>query len=307
MMHHGAALPRCDWGIGPEEGIYVRFPNGAAARVLSTLAALRARIRFEEGRNGEAIDDIVAGLTLGRHSTLAGTNIMLLVGYAIEHHLTETLARYLPKLDGKTLMELKSRLAALPPGVNTATALGSEEKFYLDWFVRKVKEAKDTESLVTTLAFVNIPPEGKAAAARDQARALVEDCGGTVEGVRKFAEETRPSYRLMAEKLKLPLDEFEKEFDREHSKQAGNPVFKIFFPAIVNVRRAEARLEIRRALLAAAIAVQVDGRDVLKNHLDPVSGGPFEYEVAEGGFELRSKLKSRDDKPVALIVGQRGK
>ena len=88
---------------------------------------------------------------------------------------------------------------------------------------------------------------------------------------------------------------------------AGNPVFKLFFPALVNMRRAQARMDVRRALLLAAFAVQLDGRDTLKDHPDPVLGGSFEYVPFDGGFELRSKLKDRDDKPVALTVGQRKK
>src|SRR5262249_56732027 len=28
MMHYGAALRRCDWGVPPEEGIYARLPHG---------------------------------------------------------------------------------------------------------------------------------------------------------------------------------------------------------------------------------------------------------------------------------------
>ena len=33
------------------------------------------------------------------------------------------------------------------------------------------------------------------------------------------------------------MDQFEKEFNLEATKRADNPVFKVFFPAIVNVRR----------------------------------------------------------------------
>jgi hypothetical protein len=55
------------------------------------------------------------------------------------------------------------------------------------------------------------------------------------------------------------------------------------------VRLAHARIAVRRALLAAALAVRLDGRDALKDHPDPVIGGPFEYVASEGGFELRSK------------------
>ena len=142
---------------------------------------------------------------------------------------------------------------------------------------------------------------------RERGRAFLEECGGTLDGVVKMAEETRPSYRLVAKMLELPLDQFEKEFELEARKQAGNPVFKTFFPAVSNMRLSQARADVRRALLAAALDVQLDGPDALKNHPDPVVGGPFEYVAFEGGFELRSKFKPPDDKPWVLIVGRRGK
>jgi hypothetical protein len=109
----------------------------------------------------------------------------------------------------------------------------------------------------------------------------------------------------MAEKMKLPLAQFEKEFEREMARQAGNPVFKLFFPALAKVRHSQARAEVRRTLLAAAFAVQVDGPDALKRHPDPVVGGPFEYTKFAGGFELRSKF-GQDGHPLFLTVGRRG-
>ena len=140
-----------------------------------------------------------------------------------------------------------------------------------------------------------------------EGRAFLEECGGTSDGVVKMAEETRPSYTLTAKMLELPLDQFEKEFQLEAKKQAGNPVFKTFFPAVSSMRRSQARADVRRALLATALDVQLDGPDALKNHPDPVVGGPFELVAFEGGFELRSKFKPTDDKPWVLIVGRRGK
>jgi hypothetical protein len=126
-----------------------------------------------------------------------------------------------------------------------------------------------------------------------------------VEGVLRFSEETRASYQQVAKILDMPLDQFEKEFEREAKARAGNPVFKVFFPAMVNVRRAQAKMDIRRAMLSAAIAARQGGRDALKDHPDPVIGGPFEYVPFNDGFELHSKLKGRDDKPVTLTVGSR--
>ncbi len=304
MLHEGAAQRSCDWGVSPEEGIYVRFPQAPASRVLAALACLRARIRFEEGKNDQAVDDIVAAMTLGRHMSLTGTNIMLLVGYAIEHVAIETLAHDLSKLDAGLIKGLRMRLAALPAGMNTAMATETEETFLLDWFIRQVKGAKDAESLVKALDFINNEPEGQRRGSANKARAFIEECGGTPEGVLRLAEATRASYKRSIQLLSQPLDQFEKEFENEAVKQTANPVYKVFFPALANVRRAEARIEARRALLMAALAVQLGGRDVLKDHPDPNVGGLFEYASIPDGFELRSRFKTQDNKPITLTVGR---
>src|SRR5579871_1613698 len=129
------------------------------------------------------------------------------------------------------------------------------------------------------------------------------------------------SYARMAKQLLSPLDQFQEEFERESKKQrSSNPVFHVFFPALDRVRWSQARMDVRRALLSAAIAVQLDGREALMKHPDPVVGGPFEYTAFEGGFELRSKLKldeklrtkwklvdERAGEPLTLTVGRRGK
>jgi hypothetical protein len=305
MMHYAAAQPRCDWGVGHEEGIYTRLPQAIAARVLSSLACLRARTRLEAGQGAEAVDDIVAGMILGRHTSLTGTNIMLLSGYAVEHRMIETLALLLPGLDAGTIPDLKKRLAAIPAGMTTAESLATEEQYFLDWFMRTVKKAKDKESLVALLAFINKEPEGGPRASGDRARTFVEECGGSVQGVLRRAEETRESYREVAKLLALPMDQFEKEFEREARKRADNAVFRYFFPAVVKVRQAQARMEVRRALLSTALDIRQHGPDALKNHPAPVVGGPFEHVPSDGGFELRSTLKGTDGKPLTLTVGRR--
>jgi hypothetical protein len=308
MLHRGAALPRCEWAAAHEEGIYARFPQGPAARLLSSLACLRARLRFEDRQNVPAVDDLVAAMTLGRHISPAGTNIMLLVGYAIENRTSEALAMNLARLDARTIADLKTRLAALPPVMTPAAALLTEEKFFLDWFIRAVKEAKDKEALVNLLGTLTATsePEGKPRDPAEMGRAFLAECGGTAAGALKFAEEMRPSLKLMAQKLELPIDQFQSEFDRETARHAANPVFKAFFPGLNHIRRSQARYDVRRTLLQAALAVQVGGRDALKGFTDPVVGGPLEYAAFPGGFELRSKWKL-EDKPVTLVVGQRGK
>ena len=53
----------------------------------------------------------------------------------------------------------------------------------------------------------------------------------------------------------------------------------------------QAQADVRRAQLLAAVDVLLHGRDGLKNHPDPVTGGAFDYVAFEDRFELRSKWK----------------
>ena len=77
---------------------------------------------------------------------------MLLAGYALEHRVYETLAQELPRLDPRMVRYVQTRLADLPAGMSPAAAMKSEEKFFLDWFIRKVQETKDKDSLIALLA-----------------------------------------------------------------------------------------------------------------------------------------------------------
>jgi hypothetical protein len=318
MLHLGAGLSRCDWGIPYEQGIDIYLPHGKAARVLCALACLRARARFEEGKNAEAIGDIVAAMKLGRDVSRDGINLTLLVGYAVEHHALETLALYLPRLNAAAIKDLKARLDALPPGGSPPAAMRNEEKWALEWFIRKIKETKDKASLAAFLG-QSSDSEDKKQDPVEKGRALLEECGGNADGVVKFAEEARQSYERMEKKLSLPLDRFEAEWEREQMQQSGNPVFRLLYPAVQKVRMAQARADVRRALLATALDIQLYGRDALKNHADPVAGKPFAYSTFEGGFELSSpwkvddalrtkwELDDRLSQPITLTVGLRGK
>ena len=237
--------------------------------------------------------------------------ISLLTGYAIELRMIDTLAVHLPRFDAQTIKDLQMRMAALPAErPDQPRRCGVEEKWALNWFGRKVKEAKSTAGLVTLLSQVltNENDKDEVAKGPERARVFLQECGGTAEGILKFLEETRASYVLLASKLDLPLDQLEPVFDAEEKKRAGNPVTKLLFPAIRKCRQAQARMDIYRALLSAALAVQLGGRDALNNHPDPVVGGSFEYAAFEGGFVLTSKWKmDGSDKPVAVTIGQRGK
>jgi hypothetical protein len=306
-LYNGAAVPACAWGLTYEDGIAALFTECPAARLLAGLACLRARLRFEDGDHRVALDDVFAALTLARHVTMGESLIHVHVGIGLENTATQVLAAYLPKLDAATLKALPARLDKLPARGAMADALRREEKEFLGWFEKKVRGIKDRDQLVEFLDYCQ-----GGAGRKDQfakGKAFLEACGGTAEGVLKQAEEVRPFYAAFAEKIKLPPDELEKAFEAEQKRMDKNPVFKVLVPGVVNGRLAEAGWETRRAMLKAAIAVQLDGKEALKAHPDPFGDGPFAFEAFNGGFELQSKLKFKDEKctppPPTLTVGKR--
>ncbi len=63
-----------------------------------------------------------------------------------------------------------------------------------------------------------------------------------------------------------------------------------FTPALPRIRWAEAYEQTRRALLHAAIAIQLEGPKVLNQQLDPYDKKPFTYTATDGGFRLESRL-----------------
>jgi hypothetical protein len=312
MMHRAAALPRCDWAIGWEdEGLENRLPHLESARLLSSLACLSARMQFEDGQSAAAIDDLLAAMTLGRHVSVDGSLVAILADFSMEGRTSETLALYLPKLNAEIIKDFRRRFDTLPPSGTLATGVREEQILETGCFVRQVKGAKDKDSLLALLSWL--------CGSAEKGRGLLEDCGGTQAGVLKFTEELRSSYPRLAKRLDLPLDQFEKEQEREAMKLAANPMYQIFVPAIIRCRWLQAEADVRRALLSAALAVQLDGQGALKPYSDPVVGGPLEYVAFDGGFELRSRWKVDDQsrskwklgaefaRPVTLTVGRHGK
>jgi hypothetical protein len=307
LMHVGATVRPCDWSIvWKQEGSGTLLPQLSAARVLSALAVLRARISFDDGSAQAAVDDCVAALALARQVSLDGSLIGLVTGYGIEAHVSEALASGLPKLDAKALEELKGRLTALPSGSRPALAMMDAELNYVDWLASKAKATSDAAELQKLIIDQGLVPETKEERGIGKARALVEACGGTPAGFVQRLDEMRNAFATVAKLLDLPLGKAEREIDLATKSLQANPVFEYTFPSALPCRRAQARTDVRRALLIAAVEIQLKGRDALKEHLDPVMGVPFEMTPFDGGFELSSTWVQKPV-PISLTVGKRAK
>lgn len=317
MLHYGAALPRCNWGVDHEPGIATRLPQAQASRALTAIALLRARLRFADGQPASAVNDLVDCLTLARHISVNGVSIMVLVGYSIETRTGQALGAGLPKLSADMLEKLRTRLKALPEGGSPVKALPFEEKSFDISFVRPLKEATSKESLEALLSQL-FATEGKLSEVRERMRLAMEGRNGTVEVMLEHAAEMKAGYLRLTPSLSRSMEECVAAWEQETKLQSANPVFKEFASSLPHMRWRQLQAEVRRALLLAAVTVQLNGRDALGAVPDPVLGGPFEYVAFDGGFELRSKLELGEPlraklkmldapKPLTLTVGERKK
>jgi hypothetical protein len=303
-LRTGAAVPRCAWGLTREDGIAIAIPEASASRLLLAIACLRARQRFEADSSAAALDDVFAALTLSRHMGADGLLVSVLLGIGLENTAADVLATYLPKLDAAELKALPARLDKLPPGGTVAAGILLEEKVFLQGFINQVRGFNNRDQLVEYLSQVHGSERDSPKERLAKGEALLRECGGNPGAVIKTAEAARSSYATIAKQTEQWPAVFDKAVAEENQRMEKNPVYRLLFPAVQNCHQLEARYRARRALLRAAIAVQLGGKDALQAHPDPYGAGPFAYEAFDGGFELTSQLEYKE-KPVKLTVGIR--
>ena len=199
---------------------------------------------------------------------------------------------------------LRTRLDALPAGMNTAMATETEETFFLDWFIRKAKGAKDKETLVTAVRLHQPGTGGETPRLREQGPRIHRGMWGHPGG--RAPSRGGDAGELQADRRDAGPAAGSIREGSSRAKGRSNPPTR---STRSSSRRSSTCVAPRRgsrnaALLMTALAVQLDGRDALKDHPDPIVGGTFEYVPIPDGFELRSKFQARDNKPVTLTVGR---
>lgn len=293
-MRRGAAVAGCDWGLPYEDGFNMLIPHVAKARDLARAAMLRARLRLSKSDAAGAAADLGDTVAMARHVGSDAVLIGVLVCFAVETPALELAAEHLPMLKSAGLVE---RLAKLPTGTTAAAAIEMEGRVFADTMIRDLERlARDGGADALRKKVPELLGDARAAA---ELRKLDADAM-----LNKFRE-ARALYGRLASAMKLPPEQTSAETKAILDEAVkSNPVAALVLPAVDQVRRAEARVEARRALFAAAAAVLADGPDALAKHPDPFGAGePFVHRKTDRGFVLESALADRDGKPVQLAVG----
>jgi hypothetical protein len=290
-LHRGAAYARCVWGLTLDDGPELMLPHLGKARKLARVGLLRTQWNFQQGRPAEAISDLLATMTLGRHaSSDSPIMVSLLVSYAMESQAVSVAAGYLDQLGPAERKQLTEGLDRLPSMPRVRAAVLSERAHFLEpmaaWLsqpgglerVRKVMEGPENP-------FARLSPEE----AREAVAGLGPIYDKLVELVDSPSVLTPDAQKRLLEESKLS----------EPTRKLAEAVL----PGVVAVQQAELGHRARMVLLKAAIAVLQEGEGALSKpeYQDPL-GGALQYTKTPAGFRLQSKTVGRDGEPVALEI-----
>jgi hypothetical protein len=143
---------------------------------------------------------------------------------------------------------------------------------------------------------------------KEEVAAIAKAAGGDSNGILKQIDEAARLYDELAGISVLPSAEFKPAADAIHKQYVQlNPFAAAVAPNVEAMRYASDRVIVRFAMLHAAVAIVSAGTGELKSFKDPFGEGPFEYRPLKGGFELKSKLRSKDRPPAIVTVGMRVK
>jgi hypothetical protein len=314
-----ATVP-CDWGIDLSDGPNIMLPYLARAKAVAQAAQVRAVWALQHNRQGDARDELLAALVLGRNAGSDGTSIGVLVQLAIEALDYSTVAQNFGQFSPETLQQLVNGLDAAPARHMLAACIPNEKLCTYDWMLRKILELQKAHPNDDAKVMAGFRDCGYVTVMEEIGDTnfwprIVAASGGASEGVVRLLRETEPLYPRFAELMTVPQPEYEtqaQQFSADIHK-SQNP----FFIGMALVwekfqgRAREFRAQAQLAMVHAAVEYKLHGEAGLKSVMDPFGNGPFAFQrfVFKGvdrGFILKSAYAGADAPFVMIFVEKEG-
>jgi hypothetical protein len=321
VRHAGKSVVRCDWGLDMSPGPATLLPHLARCKAVAQTARLRVRWDLQQGRQPEALEDWLAAFALARNCSGDGTLISVLVQIAMESILCQVVAENFYEFAPETLRQLVAGLDAAPGRGTIATSIPMEKAFFVDWLEARIlawqkqypgHDDKVMAAFRELVVGLNDSEENQISQTRlwDQ---VVKASGGTSAGVIKLIQEEGRIYQKLAAIMALPPRECEDKLQPFNAqvRESSNPLLAMTLPAVTKTRTKEISVEIKLALVKAAVQYRLQGESGLKRVLDPWTQSPFVFErfVFEGvdrGFKLQSPYTGRGFPETLIFVETEG-
>ncbi len=300
ILRRAAAVTQaCDWGIDSADGPETRLPHLPQVKSMAKAGAFRARYFLSQGKEDEAVQDLVAVTALARRLGNESILISALVQYAMESMVADAIAENFYAFSPEGLRRLVTAMDAIPLEGSISQCIGKGERSFVVWYTRKIEAIQRAHSghEAAALAAIRELFAETVSAAKDYTVAdqFIAAGGGTSEGVLKLIRGANAWYEELQAIAALPYAQFYPANQAFFAKVAAstNPFVVSLFPALEKARGKEFRMEARRAMLRAALAYRLRGAAGVEEVKDPFGTGPlgyrrFEVEKVDRGFELRT-------------------
>jgi hypothetical protein len=296
-FQNAAAIATCDWDLSTSDGANANTAHRGAIQELVAVSAIRARLRFRDGKSQLGLQDWLAASAAARQLSTDGTITSVLISYKLERELSNVLASELGKLSRPDLDLLDKGVGALPSGTTVESAI-SAEKLDRSLLADVVGSAGSRDDAVRRLMAGAPILQGN----KSKAEEIVDGCGGSVQGLQSCILKQSKFYSEWNSRWSESPAKFEADYNTAFlAASTDNPILAHFTPSLARLRWAEAYGQTRRMLLRAAIALEQDGTSALSRYLDPSTGLQFVYSQRDGAVRLQSKTEETGT-PLSITI-----
>jgi hypothetical protein len=273
------------------------------------------RWHLENGRLDDARDDFLAAYVLARQTSRGSVLIGALVQFAMENILVSSVAENWFRFSPETLQQVMDGMAAAPARGTIVECIATERVAFRDWLARKIHgfqadsrdEPEALEKVRGLMHSFMDPAESSESPATPTPEQIIESAGGTTAGLLRQLQELDALYDQAAALMTVPYVQFVPGIAAFTEKLEKNPnlMVQVFFPAFEKCRLKEFSIEEKTAILWAAFEYRRTGESALSVVPDPLFNEPFQFrrfqfEGADRGFELRSRLNV-GEVPISMI------
>jgi hypothetical protein len=217
-LQDAAKLPAADWGTTEAMREWMHETLSPARRA-TTLLVLQSRFDLAQGRPQQAVDDLLAAISLGRNIGRQKLLVSRLVEIGIETQATDHLIAMIPSLPRDVVKTLPGKIVALPKPASGKETMLAEHAF------GQSELRKQPNEPATVAAF----------------------------------EAARPFYVALGDAMTQTPAAFAKTVDDEAAKLPDNPFVQTVAPTFKAVYKPIAALDAKRAELVEVVRKSLDG------------------------------------------------
>ena len=295
-LHRGASLEKAAWALDTSAGEEVSLPHVFEANRLGKYATLRARLRFSQGQHADAVTDLLDMMRMARHIGVDPYFACLSEQLGMEDSALMVAADNLMAMDQAALKKLSAGLDSLPVGGSIASVM-AQKRQRIAALIKELTTAEDKAVPEIVGSHLGSSTTKALLTATENKR---DKLTAYLNSIATLADRSAKAVAIPNQKIDLFYAEVVSINDEASKLGKDFPPVSLALAYDAVDRYLEARVQAKAAMVQAAIAFRLGGKDALAKVADPFGDGPFELKEGDKGLEIVSKLKIGNNPPVSL-------